>query len=337
MKDFFKKKMSAMRFCAETPTRCTPEDLIEGLQKHAFVEDLTMVDNIGFVDYESPYGGENLFSKTKHVYQNNWVGLIRFDKRQIPASALKLRVNEVVEAEKKQLGKPFVSRARKQEIKEQCKFKLLVKAIPSTTFVPFVVDMDTGNGYFYSTSNTKFELFRDLFSRVFRANIRRDYRDTCSEDFLTYIWWETERNSFFVPIVRGEEVKTWIGSRVSTVSEDQKLSISGESLEEAKLPISEGAYVSKMELSIASLYGDRTFSVDLDGVISGMQFTDEEVPNKDSEDISLVLDMTAFYFEVMDAWRKAYEEAEQSGRSLTPEIKKTWGRGAYCSKAFEDV
>ena len=92
-----------------------------------------------------------------------------------------------------------------------------------------------------------------------------------------------------------------------------------------------------MGLSIASLYGDRTFSVDLDGVISGMQFTDEEVPNKDSEDISLVLDMTAFYFEVMDAWRKAYEEAEQSGRSLTPEIKKTWGRGAYCSKAFEDV
>lgn len=337
MKEFFKKKMSAMRFCADTPTSVTPTELIEGLQTHVFVNGIGVADNAGFVDFEHPYGGEYQFREHDHVYQNHFVGLIRFDKRRVPSSALKIRVVEAVKKEKERTGKPSISRTRKKEITEQVKCELLGKAIPSTTFIPFVVDMSNGNGYFYSTSNSDFEDFSDLFSRAYGYTIQRVAEDAYPEDFLTHIWWETESNSFLTTEVRKEEVKTWVGDKVSTVGEDQKLTISGENIEEAKLSISDGAYVSRMEILVSSSYGDRKFNVNLEGVISGMQFAPEELPDDDSEDLTLFISMTSFYFEVMDAWKAQYEEAEQSGKGLTPEIRKNWGKGNYCSKAFEDV
>ena len=337
MKEFFKKKMNVVRFSTEEPTKVSVEDLVEGLTMHGF-KDVTNLDvNCGFVTFEHPYSENPVFDPEKHVFGNYFAGLFRIDKRSVPASALKKEVSEACARELDASGKQFISRARKKEISEEIKARFLAKAAPNISFIPFVVDMTTGDGFFYNTSKSNFELFEDLFERASGNMIYIDH--ICLyNDFLTYIWWDSESNSFTDMTYNGSLVKTWAGNKINVESEEQKLSASGENIEEAKLAISKCADVTKLELWVKLDVDEFKFSITWkDGQISSLTYDEDLLPDDESPYLVPFVERTKAAFEVIDLWERRYIEADENGKGLTPKIRETWGRGNYCSKAFENV
>ena len=336
--EFFKRKMSVMRFCTEEPTSVSKEDLIEGLKTYCFKDESNIDTVSGFVSFDNPYSDTQEFREHVHVFDNYFVGLFRIDKRRIPASAVKAEVAKGVKYELENSGKEFITRARKQEITEQVKARLLSRAIPATTFVPFVVDMTNGNGYYYSTSAKDFDLFSELLSRAYGSTFITKPLTESEDDFLTYIWWETESNSFLTMSIRDNIlVKTWVWNKVSTADEVTKISASGENIEEAKLAISDGADVTKMELLVTIGEEERKFMVNLDGVVSSLEYAAEDLPDNEDEELRPFIDSTHKIFELVDLWKKKYVDASREGKGLNPKIRETWGKGNYCSKAFEDI
>ena len=352
MKQFFKKKMNVVRFSTEEPTKVSVSELIEGLTTHGFCDVTNMDVNCGFVTFENPYEDNPKFVPENRVFGNYFVGLFRIDKRSVPSSALKKEVAEASKRELENSGKQFLTRARKKEITEQVKTRLLARVIPNVSFIPFVVDMTNGNGYFFNTSKSNFDLFEDLFERAYGSMILfkkvwyGDYNSETGEvtndligveDFLTYIWWDSESNSFSEMMIGDKLVKTWVGNKICTKSEEQTLSASGENIEEAKLAISKGADVTKLELWLQLGEDEIKFVINQEGAISGLTYSEDLLPDDESPYLLPFITWTNEVFEVVDLWKKRYLEASDNGKGLTSKIRETWGRGDYCSKAFENV
>lgn len=338
MKEFFKKKMSVVRFKTETTTSISKEDILEGIYTHKFAEMDGFGSNYGFTSFNDPYTQLPVFDEMSNIFGKYFAGLFRVDKINVPSSSLKKEVSEACKKEKEITGKPFISRQRKREITEGLKEYLASKAIPTINFIPFVVNMETGEGFFFNTSKSTFALFEDLFSRAYGATIEvKPLIDMYEEDLLTYIWWDSESNSFSDMQIKGEVVKTWVGNKISTVSEDQKLSASGEDIPEMKLAISNGADVDKIELWLNIGEKEAKFNLNYEGAISGLTYGPECLPDEDSNSLLPFIAWTEDVFAVIDLWEARYAEARDQGKGLTPKIRETWGRGEYCSKAFEDV
>ena len=337
MADFslFKNKMSVMRFRAEEPTKISADELREGLITHKFKEEATMPVNYGFVDFVNLYGLDPQFHDRLHVFGNWFVAAVRFDKRNVPASTIKRelakRSNEFVQDS----GKKYISREMKKALKEEITEQLLKRVPPQTSFVVFTVDMSNGNGYYYATSKKSFEQFEELFERAYGVSFEAVIPET-DTDFLTYIWWESESNSFAEMPFNGKLTKTFVGDKVSVSDDDQKITVSGD-IEEAKLSVSKGADVTKIELLVQIGEDERKFVVDSDGKLSGLTFEASMLPDRESEELTPFIVATGDAFGLLDLWEARYCESRENESGLTPAIRQTWGRGNYCSKSFEDI
>lgn len=337
MADFslFKNKMSVMRFRADEPTKISADELREGLIMHKFKEEATLPVNYGFVDFVNLYGLDPQFHDRLHVFGTWFVAAVRFDKRNVPASTIKRelakRSNEFVQDS----GKKYISREMKKALKEEITEQLLKRVPPQTSFVVFAVDMSNGNGYYYSTSKKSFEQFDELFERAYGVSFEPVEFDT-DRDFLTYIWWESESNSFAEMPLNGNLTKTFIGDRVSVSDDEQKITVSGD-IEEAKLSVSKGADVTKIELLVHVGEDERKLVVDSDGNLSGLTYEASMLPDSESEELTPFIAATEDVFGLLDLWKDKYLASQENGSGLTPAIRQTWGRGEYCSKSFEDI
>lgn len=338
MADFslFKNKMSVMRFRADEPTKISADELREGLITHKFKEEATLPVNYGFVDFVNLYGLDPQFHDRLHVFGNWFVAAVRFDKRNVPASAIKREVAIRLQQYKENSGAKFIKKGKKAEIKEEVTQSLLSRVPVQTSFVVFVVDMSNGNGYYYATSKNSFEQFEGLFERAYGVSFEPVEFDT-DDDFLTYIWWESESNSFAEMPLNGKLTKTFVGDRVSVSEEDkQKITASGD-IEEVKLSVSKGTDVTKIELLVYIGEDERKFVVDIDGKLSGLTFEASMLPDNESEELIPFIAATEDVFGLLDLWKGKYLASQENGSGLTPAIRQTWGRGNYCSKSFEDI
>ena len=338
MADFslFKNKMSVMRFRAEEPTKISADELREGLITHKFKEEATLPVNYGFVDFVNLYGLDPQFHDRLHVFGNWFVAAVRFDKRNVPASAIKREVALRLQQYKETSGVTFIKKAEKADVKAQATAYLLSRVLVQTSFVVFAVDMSNGNGYYYATSKKSFEQFEELFERAYGVSFKPIAPET-GNDFLTYLWWESESNSFAEMPLNGKLTKTFVGDRVSVSEEDkQKITVSGD-IEEAKLSVSKGADVTKIELLVQIGEDERKFVVDSDGKLSSLTFEASMLPDRESEELTPFIAATEDVFGLLDLWKDKYVVAQENGSGLTPAIRQTWGRGNYCSKSFEDI
>ena len=337
MADFslFKNKMSVMRFRADEPTKISADELREGLITHKFKEEATLPVNYGFVDFNNLYGLDPQFRDHAHVFGDWFVAAVRFDKRNVPASTIKRELAKRSTEFVQDSGKKYISREMKKALKEEITEQLLKRVPPQTSFVVFAVDMSNGSGYYYATSKKSFEQFEELFERAYGVSFEPVELDT-DNDFLTYIWWESESNSFAEMPFNGKLTKTFVGDRVSVSDDDQKITVSGD-IEEAKLSVSKGADVTKIELLVQIGEDERKFVVDNDGKLSGLTFEASMLPDSESEELTPFIAATEDVFGLLDLWKDKYVEAQENGSGLTPAIRQTWGRGEYCSKSFEDI
>lgn len=341
---FFKSKMPVVRFRADENLAIDVEELRANLLVHQFRDEPGFPVVVGFTDFKNAYGEEQEFPIPAHYHGDYFVALFRIDKRNIPASTVKLRVAKRCQEVLQETGRNFVSREMKKDFTEQVKSHLLSVTPPKTTFIPFAVNVKNGSGFFFSTSNSDFQQFVGLFSKTYGDDFAKcglwmgGEAEMDAPDALTYLWWDTESNSFTDMYLKNRPCKTFIGDRVSVSTSEQKIAASGQ-IEEAKLAIAKGADVSKIELLAHIGDDERKFVVSADGDVSGLWYSSAVLPS-DKDDEAFVLPFIAAtqdIFDLIDLWKDRYLAATENGSALTPKIRETWGRGEYCSRAFDDV
>lgn len=340
----FRKNMPVIRFKGSPVSF---DDFLEGLQDAVFrIPDLsTETEACGFASLSAPEDDSPLL-KMEACFDGGWYcGVFRANTKTVATAV----VNRLAAAEEKSRllreGKSFLSRVEKRGIKEQVRHDLLSRTEPRVTLIPYFLNLDTGEGYFFSSSNKMYDMFEGSMERVCGATISRgglsDEDKESLEDFLTYLWWDTEMNSFRTTAVGDRVVKTWFGDRVYVSDGENSMSAKGV-VEEAKMAISRGSDVVKAEIQFK--YIDDEF--ERRGVLTReLEFTSLQYPEAIFEAVDE--DIEAFLFEfikytedsfkVVDMWADIHGKAAENGSGISESVRKTWARGNFCTKLIEGM
>lgn len=101
---------------------------------------------------------------------------LRQDTRRIAAAVLKKHLQMALreeEARNKEQGKKFIARARKTELKEQVKLRLLARTLPVPAEFNVVWNTQTGEVYFASTQGAMIDKFMDHFTLSFDLHLEQ--------------------------------------------------------------------------------------------------------------------------------------------------------------------
>jgi len=112
---------------------------------------------------------DTTFSASCVATGNFLVWAMRLDKRSVPAAVLRNEVSKTIAQEIKRSGKDFLSRERKQEIKDQCYLRLLARIPAVPKIYQCVYDSARNTIYFGSTSNADMLNFEELFHATFES------------------------------------------------------------------------------------------------------------------------------------------------------------------------
>lgn len=101
---------------------------------------------------------------------------LRLDTRRISAAVVKKHLTLALREEEKRnqdQGKKFISRARKTELKEQVKLKLMARTLPVPAEFNVAWNMQTGDVFFASTQGKVVDLFTDYFTLTFDLHLEQ--------------------------------------------------------------------------------------------------------------------------------------------------------------------
>lgn len=99
---------------------------------------------------------------------------LRLDTRRVPPAVLKKHTALALrkeEAQLRELGKKFVSRERRKEVKELVELKLRMRFLPIPAQFEVVWNTATNILYFASAQQKILDLFEELFIRTFELHI----------------------------------------------------------------------------------------------------------------------------------------------------------------------
>lgn len=168
----------------------TPEFLAnitpDRLKQCAFqsIDEIAEEKSYGFVNHDDMFDTDWTISVPE---KGQYIAFgFRIDCRKIPSSVLKKHVAFRIENDRER-GNKFISRARKAEIRDQCKAALLSKQEPQPTMYGVVVDPVAGLIYVTSTSKSVLETFETYMNAAFGKGMKHLYPDALgieSELFL---------------------------------------------------------------------------------------------------------------------------------------------------------
>ena len=95
---------------------------------------------------------------------------LRLDTRRVPAGVIKKHLAIALKKEERQnqeMGKKFVGKERKKELKEQVMLRLRMRFLPVPAHFQVVWNTTSGTLYFASTQQKVVELFQKLFTDTF--------------------------------------------------------------------------------------------------------------------------------------------------------------------------
>lgn len=143
----------------------------EALMRRMFMPIDSTADerSFGFVPFDDPFASDmNHAWVTSILERGHFLAFaLRMDVRRIPGATLKMRVKSAVEAEQTATGKKFISKDRKNEIKDREKLRLLAQTVPTPTVVDVVLDMIDGRIYIASVSKKAKDVFASLWHSAF--------------------------------------------------------------------------------------------------------------------------------------------------------------------------
>jgi len=324
----FKKNMAVTRFCPSEKTSVSLKELEEGLEQYKFKRIEGLDKNSGFVLPSDPYDDNTLFEGRVGTFEGGWVyGCLRIDTTRANSSA----INRIA-------AKLMLKGVSKRDARFDATSKILQETPPSTTLMPFFINIDTCEGFVFSTNAKVIESFFSLLRMVLGVELDAKSATTETEKFLTFLWWDSENNTLRNDLVdEYGVVKLWIGDKVYTTSPICKVSASG-GVEEARIAVSRGGLVTKAEyiISLGDVY--RAVGVLLpSGNFARLSFDKASVIDDSEASCCLILEELTKAYAAIDALARIFEEAERKGSSITPKILEVWGRGDFCSKLFENI
>ena len=101
---------------------------------------------------------------------------LRLETRRVPAAVLKKHHAQALREEKRrmaELGKQFISRERKNELKEQVHLRLRRHFLPIPAIFDVIWGTDTGLVYFASTQRKLLDIFEEYFIKCFELPLEQ--------------------------------------------------------------------------------------------------------------------------------------------------------------------
>ena len=314
---------SVTKFRCDGQPANTPAELVKKLQKHAFIpiDQCADAKSHGWVsafDYLdssfaiAPDLGEYLFFS------------LRMDIRKVNSAVLKKEVTLALKKEEElnsKMGKKFISRERKKEIKEQVKIRILTRTLPVPKAIPAAWNMTAQTLYLFSTNSKECNLFENLFTKTFELSLsevdfytaateilspdKLDVLDTLlstqmvapdqsdstflGADFLNYLWFISDSQNYQT----GLDYTFCIGDSVRIAGELGSLSATSSSgeLPEALYGIANGKKVCSLKFVIDTNEAT-TFKAKLDThyILSGIKLPKTQISGEDVDDDALLLE-----------------------------------------------
>ncbi|MDL2317301.1 recombination-associated protein RdgC [Desulfovibrio sp. OttesenSCG-928-A18] len=172
---FLKTSTSFTRFRISDPVPPSfwPE-FVERLRRNAFtdIDELPEERSLGWVAYEDML---DVNFNLNPVEKGQYVAFaLRLDTRRVPPAVIKKHLAVALrkeEAMMREMGKKFVSRDRKKELKEQVLLRLRLRFLPIPAIFEVVWNTADSVVYFASTQQKMLDAFEDLFVRSFELHI----------------------------------------------------------------------------------------------------------------------------------------------------------------------
>lgn len=204
----------------------------ERLSKLAFegIDNTTDEQSVGLVTIENYRSAE--FGPGNCEFGEYIVFSVRKDERKIPAAALNRMVEDRIDEEMvkvKEMGKNFISRARKAELKEQVRLRLLARAVP----VPKVFDVwwNTQTDLLYITEKSPklVELAVRMFDSAYGDKHHLEELTLFdgdhvydAADFLSRVWLRRPSDARFMAET-GERVSAWAEEKVNIADSNEEV------------------------------------------------------------------------------------------------------------------
>jgi DNA recombination-dependent growth factor C len=122
----------------------------------------------------------------QEYFLDHYVALaLRIDTRKVPGRALKNFCLKAEAEEKRLQNKQFLSKSRKQEIRERVYLQLLKRVIPAATSIDMVWDLTNQVVWFASTNEKVCADFTDIFKKTFGLTLSALFPYTLAKKKLT--------------------------------------------------------------------------------------------------------------------------------------------------------
>ncbi|GAB6038554.1 recombination-associated protein RdgC [Fundidesulfovibrio butyratiphilus] len=150
------------------------QELPERLAKYAFrdIDDTSDERSYGFVCLEDWLDSHWRAAPPEKAHYMAFS--MRLDTRRVSPAVMKKHLLLALAAEKqalKEQGKNFISKDRKQEIKDQTRLKLMARALPVPAVFDVVWNLRDNRVYLATTNSKVRALFEDLFTLAFDLHL----------------------------------------------------------------------------------------------------------------------------------------------------------------------
>lgn len=231
---FLKNTVSFTRFRVQGVSSEIKEQFADKLRQFAFMPIDDSAD-------EKAYGWTSIDDTEDFAFSvSPWKGnflcfAFRVDQRKISPAVLKRQVQKALDEEQQKLaeiGRKYISRDRRKEIKEQVKLRLLAKTLPVPAVFEIVWDterdcmyfegtgqklIDTFTAYFYHTLGKEYARNTDL-EQLLPANLAemiiQDHENLSLENLEQTVFMEDKGNipedGADADSILGEEFLTWL-------------------------------------------------------------------------------------------------------------------------------
>lgn len=149
-------------------------EIIDRLRNNGFrdIDELPEERYIGWTSYEDML---DVNFATHPVEKGAYLAFcLRLDTRRVPPAVLKKHTAVALrkeEAQLREMGKKFISRERRKELKEQVALKLRMRFLPIPAEFQVVWNTAENLVYFASTQQKMLDTFEDIFVRTFELHI----------------------------------------------------------------------------------------------------------------------------------------------------------------------
>lgn len=172
---FLKTSTSFTRFRIADPVPSALwAEVVERLRKNSFtdIDELPEERAFGWASFEDML--DTTFSANPVEKGQYLAFCLRLDTRRVPPAVIKKHLALALrkeEAQNREMGKKFVSRERKKELKEQVMLRLRMRFLPIPAEFQVIWNTADSIVYFASTQQKMLDLFEELFVRTFELHI----------------------------------------------------------------------------------------------------------------------------------------------------------------------